>query len=905
MPSSQTVKTPIIIQQSWNDGLFTLREKRNGLARGTSIEEKCMYVLGLGWKFRNGSEIKDNEVENTLYISLQGLTQESKFLKIGQVLWEQCDEEFILKMITTLSNYSPTQSKMYNQISLREKQNYKGYFSKQFNKTMNRNAIDPASILNRESKQMSSNAAVNSNYKDSVNKTKREFESSKMHSKGFLNRLVKFKTSNAEIKLLAKELEVVLKTFESDNLVAIASSLGIAIESGFNKKFLIEEIKGFIASYVEGELFVGRSGSSKNVYIRQSPNGLNTIKRLLKYTSFAYLAFDDTVSVKELQEMGANISAMRSKMDRRGIKGFLDNLLGKSLDKEVSKREDFLDKVKSSESKKRFLRKTNAKFKKSMAKPLYEFLEKHVSSRKGSMSYLLTSTNTELDEKAIEGWIAYHGNELDMSKSIIGKDLTKMSDTINKLQFLDYSNEQLLEKLMMLTSSMGIEKESYPVIGKEGLGPTDAGFYMVAILRRFMAMAKESKFNILTMGVFGQKYRGNKNQYKEVMSKISDNMRNAESEKAKDDKIFSKGPDGIFSPLSLDPRTLWKDLYARMQPVYIVGGSVYTFGRNGITQASGNMTPELKATIERRQKETKLFGSGERGRRAAFRFSSMGGNMGAFGTQEAPLTQKVGEDDDVYIRRVIEAKMITEFQTKGMKINTSVQPVFLVNKGITTSNIEATALLNLVPTILEALPGIGTAAGMAFRALMQGEIDAAKNLPKFARGGSFTTRNTNVSQFISGDSINNRINPERVTIDWASQRVNVQPLNNTTNNVTNVESGRITDPIMGTPTTIRVSDKGGKSSEAMSVYNAINPFDENLSAGNVSATPMEVLVSLKESLVEILGTLVASNQTEQTHAAMTAKVVDAINSLNKGMSNNNTQGSSNIFAPIGKLARGE
>lgn len=45
-----------------------------------------MYVLGLGWKFRGSSEIRDSEVENTLYISLSGLTQEAKFLKIGQVL---------------------------------------------------------------------------------------------------------------------------------------------------------------------------------------------------------------------------------------------------------------------------------------------------------------------------------------------------------------------------------------------------------------------------------------------------------------------------------------------------------------------------------------------------------------------------------------------------------------------------------------------------------------------------------------------------------------------------------------------------------------------------------------------------------------------------------------------------
>jgi len=133
----------------------------------------------------------------------------------------------------------------------------------------------------------------------------------------------------------------------------------------------------------------------------------------------------------------------------------------------------------------------------------------------------------------------------------------------------------------------------------------------------------------------------------------------------------------------------------------------------------------------------------------------------------------------------------------------------------------------------------------------------------------------------------------------------VQPINNT-NNVTNVESGRINDPIMGTPTTIKVSGKSGQTSEAMSVYNAVNPFDENISSGNINATPMDVLISLKESLVDILQTLTASNQTEQTNAAMTAKVVDAINSLNSNMKNNTNSGSgANLFGSISRLARGE
>jgi hypothetical protein len=65
-----------------------------------------------------------------LYVSLQGLTQESKFLKIGQVLWEQCDQSFILKMISSLTNNTPAQARLFQQIALKERQNFKGYFSK-------------------------------------------------------------------------------------------------------------------------------------------------------------------------------------------------------------------------------------------------------------------------------------------------------------------------------------------------------------------------------------------------------------------------------------------------------------------------------------------------------------------------------------------------------------------------------------------------------------------------------------------------------------------------------------------------------------------------------------------------------------------------------------------------------
>jgi hypothetical protein len=144
--------------------------------------------------------------------------------------------------------------------------------------------------------------------------------------------------------------------------------------------------------------------------------------------------------------------------------------------------------------------------------------------------------------------------------------------------------------------------------------------------------------------------------------------------------------------------------------------------------------------------------------------SSRGKNMMTYGTQEAPID--MGDTKgEAALKTYIEAKMVKELQKRDVKVNDSIQPVFLVNQGINTSNIEVTALLNLIPSILNVIPGIGTAAGMAFSALMQSQIDAARNLPKFAVGGSFTTKNNSISQFISGDSITNRVNPERVTID--------------------------------------------------------------------------------------------------------------------------------------------
>ncbi len=347
-----------------------------------------------------------------------------------------------------------------------------------------------------------------------------------------------------------------------------------------------------------------------------------------------------------------------------------------------------------------------------------------------------------------------------MANNIVSNEVSD-KEKLRKLEFSRYSSVELLEQLIIVKSSMGIDNATLASISASDAGasftPNDPGLYLAAIIRRFLALQKEgNRFGILG---FGKKDRGK--VLSDIMAKINKNRESGE--KDRDRGQDAKTPEGIFKPLTIDPKS-----FKSYQPVYVVGGSVYTFNAGGFgglsENSSSNITPSIKKKLEGRSALNRLF-SGAGGRDVAFEMSSRGMDMGAFGTQEAPLKQGEKESNQTYIRRVIEAKMINEFKDKGLRINQSIQPVFLVNKGINTSNVEATALLNLLPSVLELIPGIGTAAGMAVRGLLQSEIDAAKNLPKFARGGSFTTRNNNISQFISGDSINNRINPERVTID--------------------------------------------------------------------------------------------------------------------------------------------
>jgi len=182
-----------------------------------------------------------------------------------------------------------------------------------------------------------------------------------------------------------------------------------------------------------------------------------------------------------------------------------------------------------------------------------------------------------------------------MAKNIVTTDVTKFDRREDKLQFLDFTEDMLLEKLIMLVNSMGIEKESYPTINKEGFEPTKPSFYLVAVLRRFHAMQKESKFNLLTNGVM--KYKKHKKSKNNIMSKIEENVKRENEDKKKLDSMFSKDSNGIYMPVMATSSTTLKEYFDRMQPVYVVGGSVYSFGRGGSTVSS---TPEAQQTTSNR-----------------------------------------------------------------------------------------------------------------------------------------------------------------------------------------------------------------------------------------------------------------------------------------------------------------
>lgn len=221
-----------------------------------------------------------------------------------------------------------------------------------------------------------------------------------------------------------------------------------------------------------------------------------------------------------------------------------------------------------------------------------------------------------------------------MGLNVRGNDITDIDLLNEKLQFLNFSSSELLEKFITISASMGIDKTLLSVISASNptLTPSNPTLYLVAIIRRHLALQKEgNRFGILG---FGRK--GRRNELKDIMAKVESNVKDAAGAKEKLDSMFSKGPDGIYRPISVEPKTL-RDYVARMQPVYVVGGSVYTFSGGGFGSAESGVTEStFKAAIDKRNASTKRYSGGAGGVSAAYVDSKAGANMGAFGTQEAP-----------------------------------------------------------------------------------------------------------------------------------------------------------------------------------------------------------------------------------------------------------------------------
>lgn len=527
MPSTMILETPKVIQRAWNDGLYNLRVKRNGNPRGHSIEEKVLYVLGLGYKYNGSMEVRDEEIRGSLNISLDGLTQDAKFIKIGQVLWEQCSPDFIAKMISSLSNINREQSIMYQSLARDEARNYKGYFNRSNTRAIKRHGLDPAAVLGQERKQMTSNQNLTERNRERLQAQRNRIFQSQLSSKGIEKRLVRFKATTKETKKLLNELGILLKTHDEykDSIAEIANDLGIQVESGFNKNYLIEEIKAVVVGYVESEVLnaSAQRGPSSNVYIRvDTPKGIERIRSLLKYTSYSVLSAGDFITVDDLKQRNAEVLRMRE-----NAKAFLDkkgDINYKKLNKHVARRqklEQTLYKIEGDVSAK------GKKVSEADVISFYKFLTSTEmrSDDKQDTNILLPGTNDgvgfkfynplrdagndslrPVEVEAFKAWHSQKKTDVEMARGFRGRYTEEEMSYVNgpaeqrpfelNMPYLiaeGYSQDELLASMVHISNGMGLKSELNNITSTTDIPYGTVSFFMLGVLRRFVALEKLRK----------------------------------------------------------------------------------------------------------------------------------------------------------------------------------------------------------------------------------------------------------------------------------------------------------------------------------------------------------------------------------------------------------------------------
>jgi len=215
-------------------------------------------------------------------------------------------------------------------------------------------------------------------------------------------------------------------------------------------------------------------------------------------------------------------------------------------------------------------------------------------------------------------------------------------------------------------------------------------------------------------------------------------------------------------------------------------------------------------------------------------------------------------------------------------------PVYVVNKSLNTD--VGKLLLGFLDVFLKFIPGGRlVAAELKSLAGQTDAIDGMLSMIGFSTGGkgkalpryAYGTKNSNVSSFIAGDSMNGKPNEEQVNINWNKRSFEVKPIPSmTTQEMTNT----------GVSSATRMS--AAERNEPMKVY-AVNPgITDMVEIGGGKASLIGLVVDITSRLASIEGLLSIGNQQGVAIAAATSATASNVGKL---ASKSNSMGS-NPFA---------